>query len=246
VIFFIHQTLSEFFGIQSDSCFECLKICTKRFHHENQWQEDSRCGKLVLLIHMSDSRLQIVPRRPEKIHGAWDSTYICKHTLCLYFREDLQSVLRDRVAFVHFVTECHAKSDSIVTAQKLEFGVLCHVSETLSRRTELRRERPAEIRAEEDPAQRLGIQASRKRTTRKETKCGERNGKRRQGTNASRLQWNIDLRRKAKKVMKNLYPDSVVGELHFVTKLGAGPVHRTVRITTAFLGGQDQRFGRKP
>jgi hypothetical protein len=90
VIFCIHQTLSGFLGIQLDSHSECLENSTERSYHENKLQDNSRCGKLVLLIHMSDSRLQIAPRRPKKIHGAWDSTYICRHTLRLYFQEDLQ------------------------------------------------------------------------------------------------------------------------------------------------------------
>jgi hypothetical protein len=47
-------------------------------------------GELVFPIHVSDSRLQIVPRSPNKIYGAWSSTYIYRHTLSLYFREDLQ------------------------------------------------------------------------------------------------------------------------------------------------------------
>jgi hypothetical protein len=61
-------------------------------------------GKLVFLIYMSDSTLEITPRRPKKIHGAWNSTYAS-----FVFPEGSASVLRDRVAFVHFVIECHMK-----------------------------------------------------------------------------------------------------------------------------------------
>src|SRR6267154_615360 len=59
-------------------------------HLENRLQDNSRCGKSAFLIHMSDSRHQIAPRRPEKIHGAWENTCICRNTLHLYFQEDLQ------------------------------------------------------------------------------------------------------------------------------------------------------------
>ena len=89
--FSIHQTLPGFSGIQLDSYSACLKNNTKRSHLENNLQDKSRCGKSAFLIHMSDSRLQIAPRRPKKIHRAWENTYICSHTLHLYFREDLQA-----------------------------------------------------------------------------------------------------------------------------------------------------------
>jgi hypothetical protein len=90
VIFCIHQTLPESFGIQLYTYSECLKNKTKGLYHENQLREDSRCGKLVFLIHMSDLRLHIVPRGPKKIQRAWNSTYIFKHTLYLYFQKGLQ------------------------------------------------------------------------------------------------------------------------------------------------------------
>ena len=47
-------------------------------------------GELGVPGTYADSRLQIAPWRPEKIHGTWDSTYICRHIPCLCFREDLQ------------------------------------------------------------------------------------------------------------------------------------------------------------
>jgi hypothetical protein len=90
VIFCIHQTLPESFGIQLYTYSECLKNKTKGLYHENQLREDSRCGKSVFLIHMSDSKLHIVLRGPKKIQRAWDSTYIFRHTLYLCFQEGLQ------------------------------------------------------------------------------------------------------------------------------------------------------------
>jgi hypothetical protein len=48
-------------------------------------------GKLVFLIHVSDSRLQISPKSPKKIHVKWDNTYIYRYALHLYFWEDLQA-----------------------------------------------------------------------------------------------------------------------------------------------------------
>ena len=89
-IFYIHQTLFGLSGIQLGSYSECLKNNTKISNHENQLRDNSRGGKAVFPIHMSDSRFQIAPQSPEKNHGAWDNTYICRDTLHLYFREDLQ------------------------------------------------------------------------------------------------------------------------------------------------------------
>jgi hypothetical protein len=75
-------------------------------------------GKSVFPIHMSDSMLQIAPQSHGKTHGTLDSTHICRHRLHLYLQEDLQ-VGWGTVAFVHFVTECHTNSSSIVTAQSI-------------------------------------------------------------------------------------------------------------------------------
>src|SRR5882757_9003562 len=82
--------LSGFFGIQLASYSACLKNNIKSSHLKNHLQDNSWCGKSVFLTHMSNSRLQIAPQRPKKIHEAWESTYIC-HILHLYFREDLQA-----------------------------------------------------------------------------------------------------------------------------------------------------------
>ena len=61
----------------------------------------------------SDSTLEIAPRRPKNIHGAWNSTYIIVVYMQVYtsfvFSEGSASVSRDRVVFVHFVMECHMK-----------------------------------------------------------------------------------------------------------------------------------------
>ena len=84
---------------------ECLKNYTRRSHHEIQLPDDSRGGELGVPGTYADSRLQIAPWRPEKIHGTWDSTYIRRNPLFLYFQEDLQVCWGMECSFEHFVTE---------------------------------------------------------------------------------------------------------------------------------------------
>ena len=85
VIFCIHLTPLGFLRIQLDSYSECLNNYTKISHHKIQLQKDSRCGKCVFLMHMSDSRLKIVPQRPQKNYGARDGTHIMQKYTLLFF-----------------------------------------------------------------------------------------------------------------------------------------------------------------
>jgi hypothetical protein len=83
-------------------------------------------GKLVFPIHMSDSRLQIVPRSPKKIYGAWSSTYICRHALRLYFRGDLQVCRGAEWLSCILSQNVTLNSGSIVTARSFVFDAFCH------------------------------------------------------------------------------------------------------------------------
>ena len=89
--FYIHKTLFGLSGIQSGSYSECLKkIILRDPTMRINCGTIAGGGKSVFLVHMSDSTLQIAPRSPGKPHKAWDSGYIGRHTLRLYFQEDIQ------------------------------------------------------------------------------------------------------------------------------------------------------------
>jgi len=64
-----------------------LREPTTRINHR---RIASLC-KLVFLVKMTDSRLQISPRRPEKNHMPWYGAYILGYALFSYSRGGLQA-----------------------------------------------------------------------------------------------------------------------------------------------------------
>jgi hypothetical protein len=86
----MHQTLSKFSGYYHILTVNVLKNIQRDLTMRIVCQTIARVVNWVFPVHMSNSRLQIAPQRPEKIHGTWDSTHIRRNTLCLYFREDMQ------------------------------------------------------------------------------------------------------------------------------------------------------------
>ena len=121
VIFCTDKTPLELFGIRLGGHSKCLVKYIKRSHYENKLQNDSWCGKLVFLVHMSDSTLQIVPQRLEKIHETWDSTYIYRRTLCLYFREEVKAVYFYLTSTITFLQNRHVHSYFSVTGADAVF-----------------------------------------------------------------------------------------------------------------------------
>ena len=126
----IPWTHSEFFRFCLYGYSECPVKSAKGSYHESWLPEDSRCGKLVSMIHISDSTPQIASWRPKKNHGAWYSTYIYRHALHFYFQEDLQvcwgmewllSILSQNVTQ-------NSYSDAIPKAQALK-GEWVHTSD---------------------------------------------------------------------------------------------------------------------
>ena len=105
--------LSELFGILLYLYSECLKKHTGRSNHEVQFPDDSRGGELGAPGTYADSRLQIAPWRPEKIHGTWDNTYIRRYTLFFCISRKVCKCVEGWSVPLSILSQSHEESRSL-------------------------------------------------------------------------------------------------------------------------------------